>query len=299
MSSTVLLLGDSHTDIFQRLPHVSRFDVGQCNTVLFTSHRFTNDNDWDLWSKLDSWFRTYTVNSSNAAKTLVITSGEIDLRVHYWRHLPRNYTQQLSITDFVTSLANVFYSKLVDIADRYALEKIVVWAPPVAGERAHYNSQYPFSGSAQVRNYLIHIWNKVFCQITQNDERISLSTAFYHYVNPITYSASTETHDGVHWPDHFGPEFWQHLILPAIDHKGIYVGENWNTMFNDQFRMCEVVSDGRQLYDSWVRTDHCQQIPDITQTVSINDKSYSWVTADHRHRLPKDYIELSLEKYNS
>ena len=292
MTSTVLLLGDSHTDIFQRLPGVARFDVGQCDTVLFTSHRFTNNNDQDLWSKLDPWLKTQTAN------TLVITSGEIDIRVHYWRHLPRNYTQQSSITDFVASLAGVFYRKLVDIADRYSLEKIVVWAPPVASERAHYNSQYPFSGSAHVRNYLVHLWNKEFCQIIQNDSRISLSTAFYHYVDPDTYSASTETHDGVHWPDHFGPAFWQHLILPAIDRKGIYVGDHWNTMSNDQFRMCEAVSDGRQLYDSWVRTDQCQQVQDIKHTVSINDKSYSWVTADQRHRLPKDYIELSLEKYN-
>lgn len=297
---STLLLGDSHTDIFYNLnlSNVNRFDMRRCQTGVFTVHRFVNPQDTDLWNQLSSWFQEHTISSTTPATSLVITSGEIDIRAHYWKHIVRNYNTVSDIQKYIHSTVLKFYNTLVQVSEKYNLKKIVVWAPPTAGDRAQYNSVYPFCGPAQTRNQLIHLWHTEFANIINNDIRISLSSAYYDFINPDTYLtvSPAPTPDGVHWNWNFGPMCWNTLILPALSKKGLYVGTNWHKMYNDQFEIAEQDSLGTQQYDTWARTDQIENISIIDRQVEILNQSYSWVRAAHRSLLPKQYRELSLKK---
>lgn len=293
---TVLLLGDSHSDIFLRLPNVSRFDLSKCTPYLFTAHRFINPKDDDLWSRLDSWFSSNTGNVGLKSNSLVITSGEIDIRAHYWRHIPRHYQSSSDITEFVKSLATKFYNTLVFVCEKYNLEKIIVWTPPVAGERASYNNEHPFGGSSQTRNKLIHMWNREFANIIKDDQRFSVIAPYYEFIDHVTYMTvePSPSHDGVHWHDNFGQVFWNNLVAPALNNPGIYFGNNWNLMKDDQFDIIETTSRGTQQYDTWARTDQISDITDIEKHIIINGQSYSWIRSSKRNLLPFEYQELSL-----
>jgi hypothetical protein len=294
----ILLLGDSHSDPFVRIPGVTRFDLSKCNPWLFTSHRFTNDNDKDLWDRLDPWFTNHTINSQDPSKVLVITGGEIDIRAHYWRHIPREFSTPDDLTQFVKTKATTFYNKLSEVAQKYNLDNIVVWGAPVTGEKAHYNSEHPFSGSSVTRNILVHLWNKAFAEIIVSTNKFSLATAYYNFINPADYSTVTPnpSHDGVHWHDNYGPVFWNEIIVPAIQKPGIFLGENWNSTYNDKFAMTETISQGVSQYDSWVRSEQVKDMSDIDHHVQIDENNYSWVRAAQRSKLPDQYIELSLKK---
>jgi hypothetical protein len=294
---TILLLGDSHSDPFVHLPTVSRCDLRTCNPWLFTAHRFTDPADTNFWSVVNSWFTKHTIDYSDPAKVLVITGGEIDIRAHFWRHIPRHYQGKDSIVNYVRSLAVKFYQTLSVVCNRYNIERAVVWGAPVAGERAQYNSEHPFSGSSQTRNRLIHIWNREFVKAIESDSRISLATAYYNFIDPANYSTvdPSPSHDGVHWHDSHGPVFWEKLIQPCIDGNKIAVGANWNTMYNDQFDIVEFISNGNQQYDTWARTDQISNSSIIDRQITINGQSYSWIRADHRALLPSQYNELIIQ----
>lgn len=296
---TILLLGDSHSDPFIRMPDVTRFDLSKCNPWLFTTNRFINSQDTDLWSRLDSWFVSHTIDSSSPSKILVITSGEIDIRAHYWRHIPRHYLKNEDLNRFIKEYAAAFYNKLLEISNRYKLDHIVVWGSPVSGEKAQYNSEHPFSGSSKTRNKLIHMWNREFAELIVTNKRFSLATAYYNFINPDDYStvSPNPSHDGVHWHDSYGPAFWQNIILPAMSSSGLFLGENWNSMYNDKFCISEEFSQGEQQYDTWARADQYTDVSGVDHHVHINGHTYSWLKAEHRARLPDQYIELSLEKY--
>jgi len=280
---SILLLGDSHADIFTHLPNVNRFDP-----VLFTTYRFTNPDDLELWNRLDNWF------STNPSNILIITSGEIDIRAHYWRHIPRHYNNALDIVKYIDSMIIKFYNKLIEVCEKYKIEKVIVWGQPVAGEKAEYNNQHPFGGSSQTRNQLIHMWNIKFVNLIKDDNRIKFTTAYYNFINPSNYATLTPSpsHDGVHWHNNFGPTFWNDYIMQA-EEKNIVIPEH---MINDNFDITETVSEGTQQYDTWARTD---QITDITlaeRHIEIKGVSYSWVRSAFRSILPNQYNELALMK---
>lgn len=287
---TILLLGDSHTDPFRHMPNVTRFDISHCENKVFTTKRFL-DGDADLWSKVTPWFE------ANPAKVLVVTSGEIDIRAHYWRHIPRHYTTAEDIAKFVEEHAKTFFDKLVALCEQYNIEHVVVWGSPVAGERALYNSEYPFSGSSQTRNQIIHMWNVAFAELIVDADRFSLASAFYNFINPdYTTVDPTPSHDGVHWHDSYGPTFWENIILPAVANKGLYLDEKWNSMYNDIFDVAQTTSQGTQQYDTWARSDQIENTEGLTRFAYINENTYAWVSAEQRALLPEQYIELSLQK---
>ena len=300
---TILLIGDSHAGIWWHRPEVTRFDHWNGKLDLFTTHRFINPDDLDLWDRLTPWFSRHTTESANPSKTLIITGGEIDIRVHYWRHLPRYYKEPSDIIKYIQDDILKFYSKLVEISNKYNLEKIIVWSAPVAGERASYNSHYPFSGSSQTRNQLIHLWNREFSKIIQNDQRISLTSAFYNYIDFENYTTlnSNPSFDGVHW-DHdtgpLGPVFWENFIIPATSEPIVIDKAKWNVMLDDQFDITEVESQGTYQYDTWARTSQIADLSLIDRHIEINGISYSWVKAEHRYLLPSQYVELALKKIN-
>lgn len=294
----ILLLGDSHTDPFLHQPDVIRFDLRQCQPVLFTTHRFTDINDTNLHQKLDIWLTSLTTQSTDPAKTLVITSGEIDIRAHYWRHIPREYLSINDIIEFVRKKAYLFYVKLEETFKKYNLNNIVVWGSPVAGEKAQYNSEHPYGGSSVTRNILTHIWNREFGRFIHDKKHISLATAFYNFINHENYSTldPNPSHDGVHWHDSFGSTFWNQIVLPATHKGGLFVGENWTKMVNHEFDIREQVSSGTQQYDTWARADQYTDVSDIHHHVFIKGNTYSWISSHQRSKLPVEYIELCLQK---
>jgi hypothetical protein len=285
----ILLLGDSHSDIFVGAVS-NRFNMSQCQSSIFTLQRFINQDDLDLWSNLDPWF------NSNTGSSLIITGGEIDVRAHFWKHIPRSYVNPLDITAYIQNIASKFYQKLVEVCEKYQLEKIVIWGAPVAGERADYNFEVPFVGSSQTRNILVHLWNKSLLEIIKDDPRISFATAYYNFINPDTYLTiqPNPSHDGVHWHQQFGNTFWEQLISPALNESSI-VGDNFDIIKDDQFEIVESTSNGMQKYDTWARTDQLYNDID-TRNILINNISYSWVRADYRSLLPENYKELSIQK---
>lgn len=295
---TILLLGDSHLDQFVRMPNVVRFDLSKCNPYIFTSYRFINSQDIDLWSKLDYWFSSYTTNSSSPAKILIITAGEIDIRVHYWRHIPRQCLTTLDLLQFIKDRAVAFYNKLTEVRSKYNLDHIIVWGAPVAGEKAQNNSEYPFSGSSLTRNKIIHLWNREFANLIIANKQFSLASAYYDFINPVDYSTLLPypSHDGVHWIDSYGSIFWEKIITPAMSKQGLFFGEQWNKMCNDKFYMSEEVSQGIQQYDTWARSDQCLNINGIEHHTQINSHYYSWIKSEYRSKLPDQYTELSLKK---
>jgi hypothetical protein len=268
-----------------------------CKQRVFTIHRFYDSSEMDLWTPLANWFEQNTINSKNRYRTLVITGGEIDVRAHFWRHIPRHYQDKNSIVNYVQSIAVKFYQSLVTVCEKYDIKKVVVWGAPVAGERAQYNSEHPFVGSSQTRNRLVHIWNREFIRIIENDPRISLATAYYNFIDPSNYSTvdPSPSHDGVHWHDSYGPIFWEKLIQPCIDGNKIAAGTNWNDMYNDQFDIVELISQGNQQYDTWARTDQISNLDAIDRHVTIKEQSYSWVKAEHRGLLPLQYNEIVIQ----
>lgn len=287
---SILLYGDSHTDIFLNMPNVNRFETRLCKSGIMTIHRFTDPNDTDLWNALDPWF----VNTQG--NHLVISVGEIDIRAHFWRHLPRHYESPQSILDFVDANALKFYQGLDFVCKKYSIGRVVVWGAPVAGVGAHYNFEVPFSGPSQTRNRLVHLWNKSFVKLIQSDPRISFASAFYNFIDPTTYSTviPSPSHDGVHWHHSHGTQFWNMLIKPALDGTNLCVGDNWNIMADDNFDMADSISYGEHRYDSWVRTDQVINLEEIHKTIIINGNPYSWISADQRNLLPEKYLELSL-----
>jgi hypothetical protein len=295
---TILVLGDSHSNMFAGMPDAIWFDLRKCQQVLFTAHRFNNSQDEDLWNLLDQWFSENTINSDDPSRKLVITAGEVDLRAHYWRHIPRHYQIASDIIKYIRAQVEEFYNTLNAVCNKYALEHIVVWSHPVAGERAHYNSHHPFSGSSQTRNQLIHIWNREFFNIIKNDQCISLATAYYDYIDPSNYTTADPaiSPDGVHWRESVASTFWNTLILPGLESPGIYAGGNWDVMYNDKFDMCDSISTGIQQYDTWVRSDQLQNTEDLNRFIYINGNTYAWLPANQRFLLPENYVELSLQK---
>jgi len=281
---TILLLGDSHSDIFLSIPNTSRFDLGACELKVFTAHRFVNPNDTDLWSKLTPWFEQQTENN----KTLIITSGEIDIRAHYWKHmLPYG-----NLLQYITDNATKFYHALQQLVEKYKLEHIVVWGPPVAEERARYVSEYPFGGSSYTRNLIVHCWNREFNRLSFNNSTIILATAYYNFIDFDTYRSiePSGSHDGVHWHPSSGPTFWEHFITPAMSGNKIVIDNE------DQIALVEKTSTGEHQYDTWARTDQIISLDNISKSVIIKDNSYSWVRAEQRNQLPQQYRELGLQK---
>ena len=289
----ILLLGDSHTDIFLGRNSVTRFEMSQCQSSIFTLHRFTNQSDVDLWAKLDPWLQHHT----RTASSLIITGGEIDVRAHFWKHIPRSYINPSDITTYISNIASQFCQTLVAVIEKYQLENIVIWGAPVAGERADYNFEVPFVGSSQTRNILLHLWNKSLLECIKDNPKIALATAYYNFINPDTYFTvqPNPSHDGVHWHHNFGTTFWEQLISPALN-GDTTLGNTFNIIKDDCFKIVETLSTGNQKYDSWVRTDQFRNTDAEARQLIINSISYSWVSADQRSLLPDQYSELTIQK---
>lgn len=199
----ILLLGDSHADIFQNSPNVQRFAN---HAVVPTAQRLVDLNYTDLWSRLDPWLA-----SAPADSDLVICINEIDIRVHYWRHLPRS---ELTILQYIHELAHKLYSRLVYIHDHYGLRRCLLWGAPPASPNAGYNADWPFCGPHTLRNRLIHLFNRAFIDlvVSSGSSAVSFETAYYKYVSSDFTTKDFASNDGVHYQAQIRDQLWSLII---------------------------------------------------------------------------------------
>ena len=286
----ISLLGDSHSNLFKMIPGVIQFNTLSLNLDLVTIYRLLNKEDTDIQTKVHSWL----LHQSLYSKCLIVSTGEVDIRAHFWRHIPRNYNGSEDIENFIKLKSLEYFNFLVSLANTYGFEKIIIWGAPTSQEKAMYNSSYPFAGSASIRNKLIHLWNKFLYEYTKTDSRIIITTAFYEFIDPVSYSTlpSIPSQDGVHWNSNLSSSFWKQFILPAIHENISIINKNWRDMLNHKFEISEIISDGRFQYDSWVDSSYISNLN--SRQTTVNKKDYYWVTADKRNQLPEQYKELSL-----
>lgn len=269
----IVTIGDSHSGIFQDLaPRWTTYSDA------FTCDRFCTGFP-GIWQELDPWLR------QQRPTHVVLTAMEIDIRGHWWRHMPRQPEQ--TIEESIDAECRKFYSAVQAMADRYGIERVVIWGPPPATNRTTYNPDWPFVGPVATRNRLINSYNHAM--ITQSTDRIAYATAFYDYVDLSTFHAVnyTET-DGVHYFQTLGDRFWAGLILPALS------GFQQHLPPANELRYVEHSQEQRGLYDTWIRTEDLAQAVQARTTL-VNNTSYTYMTIrDNWSQWPKTYRELGL-----
>jgi len=271
----MIILGDSHGGLFaDQAPRWSPFREA------FTARRFIEQ--WpEIWQELDPWIR------SHRPSWAVVSVMEIDIRGHWWRHMPRHPEQ--SLADQTARRAEEFHQAVVRFADRYDLERVVIWGPPPATTQTTYNPDWPFVGPATTRNQLIDAYNHEM--IARATNRIAYATAFYDYMDrdswrPVGY---TET-DGVHYAPHLGPGFWSGLVLPAA------AGFQQQSPGADAVDYCEHEPEVRGLYDTWMRTEDIRR-PVVSRTTQVQGHSYTYMSIrDHWSQWPEHYRELGVKR---
>lgn len=272
MTHTVTI-GDSHSGIFQDLaPRWTTYSDA------FTAERFRTGFE-GIWRELDPWLR------QQRPTHVVLTAMEIDIRGHWWRHMPR--TPDWTMASLVSLWAQQFYHSVEQFANRYAIQRVVIWGPPPATDRTTYNPDWPFVGPVATRNRLIDAYNHQMISLAT--ERIGYATAFYDYVDLSTFVAVnyTET-DGVHYFQTLGDQFWTGLVLPALSGFQQHVPPAQELQYQDQ----PGTTPG--LYDTWIRTEDLTQAV-TARTTRINDTSYTYMTVKHNwSQWPKRYRELSV-----
>jgi hypothetical protein len=272
MTHTVTI-GDSHGGIFQDLaPRWTTYSDA------FTAERFRTGFE-GIWRELDPWLR------QQRPTHVVITAMEIDIRGHWWRHMPR--TPDQSIAEQVKIETEKFYQSVEQFADRYSIERVVIWGPPPATARTTYNPDWPFVGPVTTRNRLIDAYNHEMIQRTT--AQIGYATAFYDYVDLDTFRTVnyTET-DGVHYFPSLGQQFWTGLVLPALS------GFQQHRPPPQELNYTEQAGTNPGLYDTWIRTSDLAQAV-TARTTQVDGNSYTYMTVrDNWAQWPRQYQELAV-----
>lgn len=280
-SSSIIMFGDSHCDIFQSCPGQQRFNL---HTAVFTTPRLSNFDGWSaLWPTLDTWL------SAASGQDLVVSIGEIDIRAHAWRQYPRVMYSK-TINQYINELAGTVYSTLVRIQRKYRLNRCVLWGAPPAHDNRLYNQDWPFSGSTAVRNRCVHLFNSEFQRLVMSNPTngVGFATAYYAFVDRDFNSINDPSHDGVHYRNSYGPQFWSKLVLPAFEHGISIAGQ---PLLDSEY---SVVSRARsqcaRLADTWISG------AGVTgeHAVEFQGQTYYYVRKDAA--LPcSEYLELDLE----
>jgi hypothetical protein len=269
----IVTIGDSHGGIFQDLaPRWTTYSDA------FTAERFCTGFP-GIWQEMTPWL------AQQHATHLVVCAGEIDIRGHWWRHMPRQADEP--IADYIAARAGELYQAVEDLADRLGLERVVIWGPPPATDRTTYNPDWPFVGPTTTRNRLIDAYNHAM--IERSTDRIAYATAFYDYVDRTTFETVnyTET-DGVHYFPTLGPQFWTGLILPALSGFQQHLPPEQELVYQEH------PAESRGLYDTWIRTQDLTQ-PVQSRTTHVNNIQYTYMTIrDNWSQWPKTYRELGL-----
>lgn len=280
-SSSIIMFGDSHCDIFASCPNQQRFNL---HTAVFTIPRLTNFESWTaLWPTLDTWL------SAAPGQDLVVSIGEIDIRAHAWRQYPRVMYSK-TINEYINELAGTLYSTLVRIVRKYRLNRCVLWGAPPAHDNKLYNADWPFSGSTGVRNRCVHLFNSEFQRLVLANPTngIGFATAYYAFVDSEFNSTNNPSHDGVHYRDSYGPSFWTNLVLPAFEYGVGIVGQ---PLLDGEYSVvARAKTVGVRLADTWISG------PGVAEehAVEFQGQTYYYVKKDAA--LPcSEYLELELE----
>jgi len=269
----IVTIGDSHGGIFQDLaPRWTTYSDA------FTAERMITGYP-GIWQELDPWLR------QQRPTHLVVCAGEIDIRGHWWRHMPR--TPEQLPRDYIQARADELVEAVTRMADRYAVQRVVIWGPPPATDKTTYNPDWPFVGPTSTRNRLIDAYNHAM--IERSTDRIAYATAFYDYVDLSTFITVnyTET-DGVHYFPTLGPQFWTGLILPALSGFQQHLPPKQELVYQEH------PAESRGLYDTWIRTQDLTQAVQ-SRTTHVNNIQYTYMTIrDNWSQWPKTYRELGL-----
>lgn len=235
---TTLLLGDSHINQFRG--RVENFDLaGQ----VLTADRLVSGYE-PVWSRFRDWMAAHEPGSD-----LVVSLNEVDIRAHYWRHIPRAPEPMAWIQD----RARVFYQRLVEIHSLGKLNRIVLWGAPPAGLNITNNPAWPFVGATATRNRIIDLFNREFSALCRPGSPVVLATGFYQYMDMNTYEPVGHIpSDGVHWADSLAEPFWTTLIAPGL--AGVQHAIPAGPLFTFG---CHTVNNHDQ-YDSWIQIESAQ-----------------------------------------
>ena len=285
--SNFLVIGDSHGEQLSKVPGAQYFNSGH---LVPTAREFVNFGS-ELWTKLDPWL------TNCRGMDLVVSLGEIDIRAHYWRHIPR---YNLPPEQYVQSAALALYRAIGHAINLYELKSATLWASPPAAELRHgcYNEGYPFAGNIATRNRIIHLFNREFVGFLQPSGPIRFASAFYDYVDPVTYITHGHTPtDGIHYRSDQYPTFFKDLISPCIDGETVRVAnpDLFAEMHKHQFGIdTQVVGRDQGNYDSWVKNDGIKyRSEELTQIHWIGE-AYTFMPWTQRLSLHDEYRELIL-----
>ena len=282
----ILVIGDSHSNMFADVPGVEH----QRSPGAFTARRFADPDFSEVWSWLSPW-----LSARRGADALVLSASEIDVRAHFWRHIPRAVTQGISLSAFITSKAVELLTAVSRVQRDYAIGRVVLWTAPPATDRTSYNPDWPFVGSVTTRNVLIHLFNCEVQRQIRGNPGIGLATGFYDYINPDSYLAQDHIpSDGVHWHNSLKDSLWNQHLLPVIYGQTVDLGPVYQQMSNHIPRFVATQARPTWLYDTWIRTEDLEQSLDTDPRASINGSDYSRIYLRDRTRFPDSYREMAL-----
>jgi len=282
--SRLLLIGDSGTLALRNL--APEFVYTGVSTALDYGKQLEQP-----LSALTKFFKYHLPD----ARYAVISLGGLDIRAHWWKHIPET---SISPEDYTQKPVEDFYHALKKTADLYGLEKIVVWGTPPAIHDVKFVPQYPYYGSAVTRNIMKHIFSRSFIDYIDGDigeTRIGYASRFYDYVLP-DYQATSAVPlgDGVHYSHTVTDLLWD-TINPVIfgDLKN-YTGSLFDSMQKDQFKIQTATVDRTILYNTWVLAEHVKNPRRYPRKVSLLGADYHLLNnTDTKNAVPR-YTELCL-----
>lgn len=281
--SKVILVGDSHSDLFRSIANIDAYNL---KGRVLTAQRFVDKNFQDIWSSLDPWLQ------ARARSNLILCVNEIDIRGHYWRHIPRS---NQSVKDQVANQAQLLFSRLEEVLAQYSLNSILLWGVPPACNRTLNNHQWPFVGSVETRNRLIHIFNRSFCKLLKPNSRIKFATAFYKYLDSKSWlTVNHRPTDGVHWDVSQRDLFYSELVQPLLgdsDSAYLIFDQDLFSLLPVDFTIkSEAVNQSNCLYDSWVNLTKSQ----VPSCLYLDQEYFLWTQRDLEGALHLNYRELQL-----
>lgn len=282
-NNTYYAIGESHNSNHIVLGRF-RKDVGAMTAQIWTDDKWQSSNNYSI------------EDSENS--NLVVSVGEIDIRGHFWRHIPRDLQNNpnLTIQEWIDKRTHSIVSTLIDTAIRGKWHKVIYLAPPTAGYGE--NNNWPFSGSIKTRNILIDMFNRSMIKLIKTTgPEICMVTAYYDYIDNTTYlnsaNYSKQDRDGVHWPMSMESEMWK--LITNVDK--IYVGPNYidDRVIHPKISIEQLDKISR--FDSWINVSSIKNLDRNTdRIITFEQQEYVYIQRQDIHRINDVcvYYELCL-----
>jgi hypothetical protein len=287
--SNIVIIGDSHGAQLKAAVAGSHFFDNGANPI--TAREFVNF-EGDTWARIDPWLTLHQ------GMDLVVVVGEVDIRGHYWRHIPR---YNLPPEQYVQSAALALYRAMGHAINLFGLKSATLWAPPPAAEPSldAYNEGYPFAGNIATRNRIIHLFNREFVGFLEPGGPIRFASAYYDYIDPDSYLTQGHTPtDGIHYrTDQYG-RFFNELIEPCVQGSATVSVSNhdlFSEMYRHQFGIHTQTVSRVGNYDTWVSNEGIKFLSSELTQIHYMGEAYTFVPLAQRLNLYDDYLELTLK----